>query len=127
MESVTLVKANQGAPQCTATWPGALPVAAFEYGYDDRGNRAVQRYAYRLLESESMNPVERTEYAYDEADRLVGVKYGEEPSDAPSGAPTTATLYKLGGDGTRLGEKDYTEYGGALASGEYDSGSVSGR
>jgi RHS repeat-associated protein len=52
---------------------------------------------------------ETTKYGYDQADRLLGVGYGD----------GSAVLYKLAGDGTRKGEKKFSAYIGDLTG--YDS------
>ncbi|QSQ26563.1 hypothetical protein JY651_17225 [Pyxidicoccus parkwayensis] len=84
-------------------------VVGFNYTYDNRGNR---------LGSEELRPGspgalvrELTEYGYDKADRLTGVRY-------PGAA---AVLYKLAPDGTRLGERHVASHSGALTESAYDA------
>jgi len=71
----------------------------FEYGYDGRGNRMRQTYL-----DGSLSTPEVTEYGYNGADWLTGVKY-------PDGH---AALYGLGPDGTRKAEREVSAYAGSL-------------
>ncbi len=71
----------------------------FDYTYDGRGNRLKEVYRDAQLPA-----AEETQYGYDAADRLTGVRY-------PNGV---ALLYQLTGDGTRKAEKEATAYGGTL-------------
>ncbi|RKH26542.1 RHS repeat protein, partial [Corallococcus sicarius] len=72
----------------------------FEYTYDARGNRTAEDYR-----DETAGALKRTEYGYDGADRLTGVKYED----------GRAVLYHLAADGTRREEKETaTGYAGAL-------------
>jgi RHS repeat-associated protein len=74
-----------------ATWQGASPGSLrYEYDYDARGNRLVERYT-----GPGVTTPEVTQYGYDDADRLTGVRY-------PSGE---SELYALGPDGSRMQEK----------------------
>ncbi len=66
------------------------PLAEYRYEYDERGNRLLEEYRDPVRTT-----AERTSYGYDKADRLTGVQ-------EPDG---TGRLYRLGGDGSRLGEK----------------------
>lgn len=71
----------------------------YEYTYDGRGNRLEERYTGPGAQAPGV-----TQYGYDAADRLTGVRY-------PSGE---AELYVLGGDGSRLEEKRAENYQGGL-------------
>jgi RHS repeat-associated protein len=81
-------------------------IAGYVYRYGGaagaRGNRTSQTFM-------SAGPSETTTYGYDEADRLTGVQY-----------PGRATVYRLGADGTRLGEKSVTA-AGDLGPGGFDA------
>jgi YD repeat-containing protein len=92
---VTVVSNVELGENCLLT---ATPIARFEYAYDDRGNRLREDF------TDATNPMQVTHYGYDKADRLTGVHY-------PSG---TAKLYQLGGDGSRLAEKESTPFPGGL-------------
>ncbi|MHA7632465.1 RHS repeat-associated core domain-containing protein [Corallococcus sp. M7] len=72
----------------------------FKYTYDARGNRTHEDYW-----DGAGGPPKQTEYGYDGADRLTGVKYENGRS----------VLYKLAQDGTRLEEKETASgYTGSL-------------
>jgi RHS repeat-associated protein len=77
----------------------ATPYARFDYSYDDRNNRLTELYTDERVSGEL------TTYAYDAADRLVGVQY-------PGGE---TVLYGLGGDGSRACEKRLGAYAGPFA------------
>ncbi|MDC0712256.1 Ig-like domain-containing protein [Stigmatella sp. ncwal1] len=77
----------------------ASPLTRYEYTYDDRGNRMEERYT-----GPADTSPEVTQYGYDQADRLTGVRY-------PSGE---SELYALGGDGSRREEKRVEGYLGSL-------------
>jgi RHS repeat-associated protein len=81
---------------------GISQLTRYEYDYDGRGNRLEERYQGPVGAA-----VEVTQYGYDLADRLTGVRY-------PSGQ---AELYALAPDGTRLFEKQATGYTGDLGPG----------
>ncbi len=72
-------------PGADCDLPAAAPIARFDYGYDERGNRRTETYA------EAGGPAELTQYGYDASDRLTSVV-------SPSGAETR---YDLLGDGSR--------------------------
>jgi RHS repeat-associated protein len=93
---------------CTNPVPVANLVARFGYIYDDRNNRKAQVYGDLVKPSDDV-----TNYDYDDADRLTGVRYPD----------ATASLYKLGPDSTRLGEKKFNSYpdGASLGPDAYDS------
>ena len=71
----------------------------YEYDYDARGNRMEERYT-----SPGSTVPEVTEYGYDAADRLTGVRY-------PSGE---TEFYALAGDGSRLEERHAQAFRGGL-------------
>ncbi|WP_426745922.1 RHS repeat-associated core domain-containing protein [Myxococcus faecalis] len=76
------------SPSTAVTW--------FQYEYDGRGNRKSERFrgtATAMAE-------QLTEYGYDAADRLTGVRY---PADSQS--QREGVLYQLSAEGLRLGEK----------------------
>ena len=83
----------------TALQGGISQLTRYEYDYDARGNRLEERY-----QGPGSTAPEVTQYGYDLADRLTGVRY-------PSGQ---AELYALAPDGTRLFEKQATGYTGGL-------------
>ncbi|HYH99709.1 RHS repeat-associated core domain-containing protein [Hyalangium sp.] len=84
----------------TAAWTGATAGSLrYEYDYDARGNRLEERYT-----GPGGTVPEVTQYGYDAADRLTGVRY-------PSGE---SELYTLGGDGSRLEEKRVQGFQGSL-------------
>ncbi|MHB8874599.1 MAG: RHS repeat-associated core domain-containing protein [Myxococcaceae bacterium] len=98
-----LVHANAALADCQ---PSAGVLSSFEYQYDGRGNRVHETY----LDAQMTLP-EQTDYGYDDADRLVGMRLGGQGT----------TLYKLGGDGSRLGEAQLpATYSGTL-NGTYDT------
>ncbi|RKH35806.1 RHS repeat-associated core domain-containing protein [Corallococcus sicarius] len=79
----------------------------FEYTYDARGNRTAED-----SRDETAGALKRTEYGYDGADRLTGVKYED----------GRAVLCHLAADGTRLGEKETAAgYAGALTPDAFDT------
>ncbi|HEX8706037.1 MAG TPA: polymorphic toxin-type HINT domain-containing protein [Myxococcaceae bacterium] len=84
----------------TSSW-GAAPAGSqlYEYKYDTRGNRVEERYT-----GPGATGPEVTQYGYDAADRLTGVRYPSGESD----------LYVLGGDGSRLEEQRLQAYQGGL-------------
>ncbi|RKH96059.1 RHS repeat-associated core domain-containing protein [Corallococcus sp. AB038B] len=78
----------------------------FKYTYDARGNRTHEDFW-----DGSGGPPKQTEYGYDGADRLTGVKYEDGRS----------VLYKLAQDGTRLEEKETASgYTGSLTPAGFD-------
>ncbi|WNG16934.1 RHS repeat-associated core domain-containing protein [Cystobacter fuscus] len=85
--------------------------SGFEYEYDERGNRTKEMY----LDAQLSSGLETTEYGYDEADRLTGVRY-------PGGR---AVLYQLGSDGSRLREKEAVGYSGVLTPAGFEAASAS--
>jgi large repetitive protein len=95
-----VLNATGDAPCSVLATAGGLK-SLFEYTYDARGNRLTEDYR-----DAPGGTVKRTEYGYDDADRLTGVKYED----------GRAVLYKLAADGTRLAEKETAPgYAGALS------------
>ena len=90
---------GHGRVRSIASTRNAIPLTRYEYTYDDRGNRMEERYT-----GPAATAPEVTQYGYDQADRLTGVRY-------PSGE---AELYGLGGDGSRREEKQVEGYLGSL-------------
>ncbi|KFE70050.1 polymorphic toxin-type HINT domain-containing protein [Hyalangium minutum] len=81
-------------------WDGpSAGTLRYEYGYDVRGNRLEERYT-----APGATAFEVTQFGYDAADRLTGVRY-------PTGE---AELYLLAADGSRLEEKHLQGYSGGL-------------
>ncbi|HZH77164.1 MAG TPA: hypothetical protein VEY88_14130, partial [Archangium sp.] len=89
---------GRGLVRSISSTLNGIPLTRYEYAYDDRGNRLEERYTG----PEATAP-EVTQYGYDPADRLTGVRY-------PSGE---SELYALGGDGSRLEEKQVEGYLGS--------------
>jgi RHS repeat-associated protein len=79
-------------------------LSGFSYAYDARGNR-LSETAFSAGSQTGL-----TSYGYDKADRLTGVNYG-----------SSATLYRLAGDGTRNNEKTLSGYSGPLDGTAYDN------
>lgn len=103
------IRTAKTADDVGCNWAPTSLVVGFNYAYDARGNRlAVEELrpgSPGVLDSEV------TEYGYDKADRLTGVRY-------PGAA---AVLYKLAPDGTRLGERHVANHSGALTETAYDA------
>ncbi|NTX62301.1 hypothetical protein HUA74_16725 [Myxococcus sp. CA051A] len=86
----------------------ADPKIGFRYTYDSRGNRLREDVQYQDSQEAAVN--EFTDYGYDKADRLTGVRY-------PGGV---AELYSLAADGTRLGLRHVLNHSGSLGVDGYD-------
>ncbi|WP_163866947.1 RHS repeat-associated core domain-containing protein [Myxococcus eversor] len=91
---------------CSQT--ASAPMVAFQYTYDVRGNR-IREDALVPNDENELVP-EFTEYGYDQADRLTGVRQS-------GGA---AVLYKLAADGTRLGARHASSHVGSLSTEGYE-------
>jgi RHS repeat-associated protein len=97
---------NRGRLSYVANLPGdsdcassvTVPYSRYDYGYDERGNRTSELYSGQEVTGDP------TSYAYDAADRLVGVGYPDQ----------SAVLYRVAGDGTRSCEKRILGYAGPL-------------
>jgi RHS repeat-associated protein len=100
LTSVTHVWAGEACSENATS-----PLARFRYGHDGRGNRVSEELDGQLVGSGT----QRTTYGYDLADRLTGMLE----------ASGMARLYELGGDGSRLGEKEVSSYSGSLGPGAY--------
>ncbi|HYH95020.1 RHS repeat-associated core domain-containing protein [Hyalangium sp.] len=84
----------------TAAWgEGPGNSMRHEYDYDTRGNRLEERYT-----APGAAALQVTQYGYDLANRLTGVRYSSNDSE----------LYALGVDGSRLEEKRVQGYLGSL-------------
>ncbi|MCY1003404.1 DUF6531 domain-containing protein [Myxococcus sp. MISCRS1] len=105
---LTSVRATTVAMDVECSQSPSAPRLAFEYTYDARGNRI--REDARRPDALGALVNEPTEYGYDLADRLTGVRY-------PGGA---AELYRLAADGTRLGARFATSHSGSLSTEGYD-------
>ncbi|QSQ26146.1 hypothetical protein JY651_14960 [Pyxidicoccus parkwayensis] len=79
--------------------PIGAPKLRYSYTYDERDNRLTE-----VVDRSGASGQEQTEYGYDAADRLTGVRY-------PDGE---SVLYALAKDGSRKGEKTATGYLGTL-------------
>ncbi|NVI98770.1 hypothetical protein HV824_11645 [Myxococcus sp. AM009] len=86
--------------------PIASPQLRFSYEYDERDNRLSE-----IAVRQGTVNVETTQYGYDAADRLTGVRY-------PDGQ---AIVYSLSSDGSRLAEKTDSAYTGPLGKGAFDA------
>ncbi|HEX8438845.1 RHS repeat-associated core domain-containing protein, partial [Archangium sp.] len=95
--SAVINASGSNSPSCENPFGNAL--AAYKYTYDARGNRLTEETRGSKVTVPGI-----TEYGYDGADRLTGVRY-------PGGA---AVLYSLKTDGTRQGEKELTGHTGVL-------------
>ncbi|WP_141327938.1 RHS repeat domain-containing protein [Myxococcus sp. AB025B] len=87
--------------------PSSLKVG-FRYTYDARGNRIHE--AAQFSDAQGAVVSESTEYGYDKADRLTGVRYPD----------SSAVLYKLDGNGARLGERHVSSHSGSLLEAGYE-------
>ncbi|TQF15752.1 hypothetical protein FJV41_11785 [Myxococcus llanfairpwllgwyngyllgogerychwyrndrobwllllantysiliogogogochensis] len=103
---LTSVTHDARAEGCAS--PIASPRLRYSYAYDERGNRLTE--LLERFESGGPGMIETTEYGYDPADRLTGVRY-------PSGQ---SVLYRMHADGARSGEKRSTSYTGSLGAGGFD-------
>ncbi|WP_164000767.1 RHS repeat-associated core domain-containing protein [Pyxidicoccus caerfyrddinensis] len=93
---LTSVRATTLAAEVGCAQSPSTAVTWFQYEYDGRGNRKSERFrgtATAMAE-------QLTEYGYDAADRLTGVRY---PADSES--RRAGVLYQLSPEGLRLGEK----------------------
>jgi|GEM_PF-3156762 len=105
------IRATAPSADVDCNQSASAPKLAFHYTYDVRGNRI--REDAQLPDAQNALVNEPTEYGYDLADRLTGVRY-------PGGA---AVLYKLAADGTRLGARHATSHSGSLSTEGYDQAS----
>ncbi|MFY1827969.1 RHS repeat-associated core domain-containing protein [Myxococcus fulvus] len=112
---LTSVRTTSVAMDVDCSQTPSSPRLAFEYTYDARGNRIREDARRPDAQGDLVN--EPTEYGYDPADRLTGVRY-------PGGA---AELYKLAADGTRLGARYATSHSGTLSTEGYDLASAAQR
>ncbi|NOJ76943.1 RHS repeat-associated core domain-containing protein [Myxococcus xanthus] len=81
------------------------PRLRYSYTYDNRDNRTTE-----VVRREGAGEDETTEYGYDKADRLTGVRYPDNVS----------TLYRLHPDGSRWQEKHASGYTGTLGPNGFD-------
>ncbi|MCE9670030.1 DUF6531 domain-containing protein [Myxococcus stipitatus] len=97
-----LASVTHDAAQESCTTPMGAPRLRYRYTYDERDNRLSEV----VDRNESGLPAaqETTQYGYDTAERLTGVRY----------ASGTSVLYKLAPDGARREEKALTGYAGGL-------------
>ncbi|SDF03020.1 RHS repeat-associated core domain-containing protein [Myxococcus virescens] len=86
--------------------PIASPLLRFSYEYDERDNRLSE-----LVSRQGSETVETTQFGYDAADRLTGVRYPEGQS----------VVYSLSNDGSRLAEKIVSAYAGPLGKGAFEA------
>jgi RHS repeat-associated protein len=91
------VTGASGAFTCDA--PAANPYSHYSYTYDSRGNRKTETFL------KGGDEPELTEYAYDGADRLTGVRSPD----------ASAVVYSLAPDGSRKGEKTVFAFSGDLS------------
>ncbi|MBE4753628.1 hypothetical protein G4177_36330 [Corallococcus sp. ZKHCc1 1396] len=87
------------------------PFLRYRYTYDERGNRLTE--VVDRFQTETPGSTESTQYGYDAADRLTGVRY-------PEGQSVLYSLYK---DGSRKAEKKVTGYAGALSEAGFEAAS----
>ncbi len=100
------VSVTHAATQENCTTPSASPLLRYNYSYSDRDNRLSE-----TVGQPGSDFIETTQYGYDAADRLTGVRY-------PGG---DSVLYQLSRDGSRKAEKTTTEYLGTLGPNGFDS------
>ncbi|QDF05351.1 RHS repeat-associated core domain-containing protein [Myxococcus xanthus] len=101
-----VISVTHAASQEDCTNPIASPLLRFKYSYSERDNRLSETVSRNGTES-----LETTQYGYDAADRLTGVRY-------PGGH---SVLYQLSRDGSRKAEKATTAYQGTLGPDGFDS------
>ncbi|WP_415829494.1 RHS repeat-associated core domain-containing protein [Corallococcus exiguus] len=89
------------------------PHLRYRYTYDNRGNRLSE--LVERAQAGTPGGAETTEYGYDLADRLMGVRYPEGQS----------VLYALHNDGSRKAEKRVSGYAGGLSLSESAFNAVS--
>ncbi|RYZ17839.1 MAG: hypothetical protein EOO70_00785, partial [Myxococcaceae bacterium] len=87
------------------------PFLRYRYTYDERGNRLTE--VVDRFQTETPGSTESTQYGYDAADRLTGVRY-------PEGQSVLYSLYK---DGSRKAEKKVAGYAGALSEAGFEAAS----
>ncbi|MCE9670034.1 DUF6531 domain-containing protein [Myxococcus stipitatus] len=104
-----LVSVTHDAQAEICPTPIGAPRLRYQYTYDERDNRLAE--VVDRNEPGMSGEQDATQYGYDAADRLTGVRYGSGES----------VLYRLAPDGARRGEKLLSGYAGALGEDAFDA------